>query len=242
MGENQKLKDLPHFSPSFGFCAGYVCFAVPVGLLISYALPGVFAPFIGSAFLFPLFFYFARSEKYSDTFWIMAWAVVIQAVVVAFIAFVGQEIVARWLYDVKAHMVVGTEVSTIKNLPEAVFFSVAGLVITAVLSFISGGALALLLGVMAVNSTAVLVGGAGSFQSAILVFAPWDVALLVAHTFVAIGAGSLFYMKLESRDITFSGPLRMMILSLAFTVFALFLEVSLSSVWFTAKTSALLLP
>ncbi len=241
MGENQKLKNLPHFSLTIRYCVAYIFAAIPVGLLISYFLPGAFSPFILSAFVFPVFFYFARGEKYGDTFRLVAWAVVVQFTLVAFISFTGQGVVAEWLYDVRHHVVVGPEFSVMRNLPEAFFFSVAGLVFTTVLSFISGGALAVLLGVMAVNSTAVLVGSAGSFQSALVSVLPWDVAEFVAHLFVAMGAASLFYMNLEHRPVTFSGPVKMLVLGVAFTIFGLFLEISLFTVWSEAGKAALAL-
>jgi len=241
MGEKRKLKNLPHFSLTIRYCVAYVFAAIPVGLLISYFLPGAFSPFILSAFVFPVFFYFTRSEKYSDTFRLMAWAVVVQFAIVAFISFIGQGIVTEWLYDVRHHVVAGPEVSVMRNLPEALFFSVAGLAFTAVLSFISGGALAVLLGVMAVNCTAVIAGSAGSFQSGLLSVLPWDVAEFTAHFFVAMGAASLFYMNLEHRPLTFSGPVKMLVLGASFAILGLFLEISLFTAWNEAGKTALVL-
>jgi len=227
--------------------AGWFLFGTtPLSLLAACLAPGPFMPFISSAPVFVVLFFYARQGKYGQAFWgVVLWGLLLFSIIAA-------------LYTINPHPVTalvhgGSQIAQARAPVTTGGFWNAALILslrrvadflqTGVMAVISGGALALALGAVFVGDLAlsmgeVLRGGAG-WNAAILTVEPWVVARLFGGALETVGLAAVFYMKLERRRIDWRKPGRMIILGLAFFVFDVYLELYLGPTWRMARSAAI---
>lgn len=219
---------------------GYLLLAVSVSALLSLFLPGAVAPFVTAFFVFPIYFYYVRKEMYKEALWLMAFCALLQITAIVSIGMATGSNLSGWSVEVFQADISQDGDYYLVWLTLSRF---ADLVLTAMLSLVSGGAFAVILGVLAVNHSAssiisVLLSGSG-WDAVFLDMEPWGVARIVGHAMVAMAFASVFYMKLEKRPLSLKGPIRLLVFGVAFAVMDIYLQHRLGTLWHNAKNLSL---
>ncbi|MGK7346256.1 MAG: hypothetical protein ACNS63_10675 [Candidatus Nitrospinota bacterium M3_3B_026] len=216
----------------------YVLGAAPFALLVSFAFPYAFSPFILAASLFPPFFYYVRREEYSKTFWIMILWAAVHFSLTGVLTGMAPDFMAGRLHAAPAVS------SAFAGDPAPLAGQrLVELLITVVLSGLSGGAFALVAWADAAGGAGVRAGGflageGSGWTAFFLSLAPWEAACHVGRAMAAISAAAVFYMKLERRPVKLDYPVRYLALALAFTALGVYLELRLAPAWMEALAAA----
>lgn len=197
--------------------AGLYVFAVtPVSLLIAFALPSPFAPFVTAAAFFPVYFYFTRcGNHFKAMLFLTAWAMM---------EFSALSSVVSLNPDV-----VGAALGLTAPNPVAPAFGwrMADLAYSALLSIASGGAFFLVKAAVKINDSAFHFGiflGAGNLAGAFSALAPWKLVTALGHVLTAHGSAGVFYAKLESAKVNWKNAVRFTLVGLSVGVVGGLLE------------------
>jgi hypothetical protein len=188
----------------------YVFVATPVSLLIAFALPSPFAPFVAAAAFFPVYFYFTRRENHLKAMlFFAAWAMM---------EFAALSSVVSLNPDV-----VGPALGLGAPNPLAPDFGwrMADLVYSALLSIVSGGAFFLVKAAVKINDAAFHFGiflGAGNLAGAFSALASWKLVTGLGHVLTAHGSAGVFYSKLEGVKVNWKNATRLTLAGLAIGV------------------------
>jgi hypothetical protein len=223
----------------------YLMASAPVAMLLSLPLPPIFTPLIMAAFGFLPLFYYVRRERFDSAFimvilWMLLNGAVITGMTILFPAFMVDKIVSA---------AIPLTIHTDQNDPMGWVALVAprsgGMAVDAVLATISGGALYLVSLANRVNAIAYDAGvafGAGGISAAALAFSPWTVIRIAGHTMLALPLSHLFYVRLEKGTLTWRPVIRWLILGVAFTLLAGYLEYLTTRTWTDAYLAAIAAP
>lgn len=199
--------------------AGFYVFVVtPVSLLLAFALPASFTPFIMAAAFFPVYFYFTRRENhFKAILYLAVWAMM-----------EFSELSFALSFNPSA---VGAALGlTAPNQLSTVFgWRMADLVYSSALSVISGGAFFLVKAVIKINDAAYHFASllyAGNMAGAFFSLAPWKLITGLGHVLAAQGSASVFYAKLESRNVNWKKTAWLILAGLALAIAGWLIEVS----------------
>ncbi len=243
MGKNGKLSNRLFTQYPRGAALVYLLVAIPLASLISLFLPGTFSPMVTAAFTFPVFFYFTRREQYRDTFLMITFGAILQFMIVAALTTFYKEIVTQWTVDFGEIAMFGGIRIEWDNSVLTMVSKAAGLLFTALIALVSGGALALFAGVAVVNSVAINVGGlitdGSGWTVAVMSVAPWEISRFIGHSLISIGVAALFYIKIEKRRYNFNGLAEPLTLGIIFVLLDIYLELEMGEAWRSAQMAAL---
>jgi hypothetical protein len=185
----------------------YVFVATPVSLLIAFALPSPFAPFVAAAAFFPVYFYFTRRGNHLKAMLFLA--------VWAMMEFSALSSVVSLNPDV-----VGLALGLASPNPLAPDFGwrMADLAYSALLSIASGGAFFLVKAAVKINDAAFHFGiflSAGNLAGAFSALAPWKLVTALGHVLTAHGSAGVFYAKLEGVKVNWKNAIWLTIAGLA---------------------------
>ncbi|VAX25319.1 hypothetical protein MNBD_NITROSPINAE02-664 [hydrothermal vent metagenome] len=243
MGKNGKLSKPLFTQYPRGAALVYLIIAIPLASLISLFLPGTFSPMVTAAFTFPVFFYFTRRELYRDTFLMIVFGGILQFAIVALLTTFYKDIVTQWTVDFGEIAMFGGIRIEWDNSVLTMVSKAVGLLFTAVMALISGGALILFSGVAVINSVAINMGGlitdGSGWTVAFMSVTPWELSSFIGHGLVSIGVASLFYIKIEKRGNNFNGLVEPLTLGIIFVLLDIYLELEMGEAWRSAQMAAL---
>lgn len=194
----------------------YVFVATPISLLIAFALPPSFAPFVMSAAFFPVYFYFTRRGSHLKAIlFLSAWAMM-EFSAVSSVVLLNPDVVAGAL-----------GLTAPNPLATSFGWRMADLVYSSALSAVSGGAFFLVKAAVKINDTAFHFGSllyAGNVTGAVFSLAPWKIMAGLGHVLAAQGPASVFYAKLEGAKVNWKDAGRMILAGLAMAITGWLLE------------------
>lgn len=197
--------------------AGLYVFAVtPVSLLIAFALPSPFAPFVAGAAFFPVYFYFTRRGNHFKAMLFFAVWAMMEFSALSSVVSLNPDVVG---------MALG--LTAPNPLVTAFGWRMADLAYSAVLSVASGGAFFLVKAAVKINDAAFHFGiflGAGNLAGAFSALAPWKLVTALGHVLTAHGSAGVFYAKLESSKVNWKNAVRFTLVGLSVGVVGWLLE------------------
>ncbi len=221
----------------------YYLFGVtPFALAVSIFLPPAFLPFISALLFLPVFLFFVRNGGFGKAFfycwlWISLLFTLVAGLSLIDIRFIESHIPVSWAVakeSIPPVTIEGYYYLAVDRFLESIFMIA--------LSTVSGGALAMVAYVNAVCSFALdaarlyLLSG---LPAVLLSVKPWVVVKVTGELISCIGSASVFYAKLERRDVRYFEPFRLLVLGILFVLLSVYLEVTLKPVWTTAFKSVM---
>ncbi|MBF0293187.1 MAG: hypothetical protein HQK86_13630 [Nitrospinae bacterium] len=205
--------------------AGIYVFAVtPVSLVVAFALPPSFAPFIMAAAFFPAYFYFTRRGAHLKAMLFLAVWAMMEFSALSSVVLLNPAVVAGAL-----------GLTAPNPLATAFGWRMADLVYSAALSVVSGGAFFLVKAAVKINDTAFHFASllyAGNITGAVFSLAPWKIMTGAGHVISAQGSASVFYAKLEGATVKWKDAGWMILAGLAMVIIGWLLETLLQRPWF----------
>lgn len=179
----------------------YVFVATPIALLLAFALPSSFAPFVAAAAFFPVYFYFTRRESHLKAIlFFAAWATM-EFSALSSVVSLNPDVVGAAL-----------GLTAPNTLATAFGWRMADLAYSSLLSIASGGAFFLVKAAVKINDAAFHFGiflGAGNLSGAFSALAPWKLVTGLGHVLAAHGSACVFYAKLEGVKVNWKSATRL---------------------------------
>ena len=208
--------------------------------LLSLPFPVWFAPFVSALFLYPVFFYYVRRQKFfmtliSIVFWSSIHFVFTAFFYLLFPGFMEGRIESVTSAIKPGGLLVG---EPFLDLIAARFVD---LLFSLLLAGLSGGALALVVIVDSVNSSALWAAQTLSsfgLSAAILSIKPEGAVCGLGGAISIIAISSLFFAKLENRNLDWAQAGRLLVLGALFVALGVYLEIIMGETWQTAFEAA----
>jgi hypothetical protein len=224
----------------------YVIGAVPAALMVAALLPAVFAPFVLAGPLFTIFFYHVRAGRHGAAFFGVLFWLLYQYGLVALLVGLDPPFFAAAFAGSHDFGWTSAPAVTAAALATAGIDELTDFVFTLILGGVSGGALPLVPATAAINAAATVAGRllydhgftGAAVSAAILSVRPWLVAGFVGRLMGVVGIGTLFYMKIERRPMTYKPFIQWLVLGFGFFLLNLYLQYYLGAVWEQAYRDA----
>ena len=208
--------------------------------LLSLAFPLWFAPFVIAFFLYPVFFYYVRRQKFamalfSIVFWAGIHFLVITFFYLLFPGFMEGRIIGVTSVMQPLELLAG------KPMWGIVGTHIIDFLFSALMAGLSGGALALVALVNSVNSSALWAAQnleLAGLSAAILSIKPHAIACGAGQAMAVIALSSVFFAKLEKRKPDWVRVSRFLIIGVLFVALGAYLEIFMGETWQTAFEAA----
>jgi len=205
----------------------YIFAATPLSMVFAYPLPAAFTPFVLAAFAFPVFFYYARRERYFSALLMTgAWGA-FEFVIASLIFMLEPNGTAlRFVSFGVAQAPFSSIMGGAHGDLWAMAYSVMDAVYYAILAGISGGAFFLALLAAKLNEAALAFAHAKQlhgFTGAFLAIRLDHIAGWLGQILFALGPSAIFYMKLERRRVDITRPIAVMALGVLIIFLSQFL-------------------